>query len=180
MIFYSSQEEEVDYSTNDIDETNDRNDVDNRTPDNAVEDDPQDEKFDPDDESSDGESNNIGDSNKSEKFTHRPFGNKQPPQLLKTTKVCTGKPKLTNKKKQPQGSKKPFPKKKKTDGDPNSKTLQTKFVNPSQSIPFIEKGGIKKRNTDAANTPLDYFFLSFLQMILLIKLWPKQTYIMIK
>ena len=129
MIFYSSQEEEVDYSTNDIDETNDRNDVDNRTPDNAVEDDPQDEKLDPDDESSDGESNNIGDSNKSEKFTHRPFGNKQPPQLLKTTKVCTGKPKLTNKKKQPQGSKKPFPKKKKTDGDPNSKTLQTKFVN---------------------------------------------------
>ena len=67
--FYSSQEEEIDYSTNDDDETNDNNDVDNSIPDNAVHDDPQDEEFGPDDESSDGESDNIGYSNKSYKCT---------------------------------------------------------------------------------------------------------------
>ena len=41
-IFYSSQKEEVDCSTIDVDETNDNNQMDNSTPDNAVEDDPQD------------------------------------------------------------------------------------------------------------------------------------------
>ena len=39
-------------------------------------------------------------------------------------------------------------------------------MNPSQSIPFIEKGGIKKRNTDAANTPLDHLFLFFINDII--------------
>ena len=61
LIFYSSQEEEVDYSINDVDGTNDNSDMDNSTPDDAVEDDPQDEDFEPDDGSSDGESDNIGD-----------------------------------------------------------------------------------------------------------------------
>ena len=61
LIFYSSWEEEVDYSINDVDGTNDNSDMDNSTPDDAVEDDPQDEDFEPDDGSSDGESDNIGD-----------------------------------------------------------------------------------------------------------------------
>ena len=79
------------------------------------------------------------------------------PNSRKEQKI-TGKQKLTTKKKQPQGSKKPVPKKNKTDGYPNWKKLQTEFVNPNQSIPFPENPGIKKRNTDTANTPLDNFF----------------------
>ena len=36
------------------------------------------------------------------------------------------------------------------------------FVNPNQSmIPFTENPGIKKRNADAANTPLAHFLLFF-------------------
>ena len=46
------------------------------TPDNAVYDDPQDEDFEADDESSDGESDKIGDSNKLDKFTQQPIGSK--------------------------------------------------------------------------------------------------------
>lgn len=98
----------------------------------------------------------------------------------KRTKRCTGKQKLRTREKQPQGSKKkPIPKINKTDGNPNWKKLQTKFANPNQLIPFTENPGIKKRNADAANTPLDHFSF-FHKMILSIKLWPKQTYIMIK
>ena len=84
--------------------------------------------------------------------------------------VPTGKQKLTNKKKQNQGSKKPFPKKNKTDGDPNKKNLQTEFVNPNQSILFIEKRGIKKKKYRCRKCITGPFFPFFLQMILLIKL----------
>ena len=67
--------------------------------------------------------------------------------------------KANNQKKQPQGSKELIPKKNKADGYPNWKKLQIEFLNSNQLIPFTENPGIKKRNADAANTPLDHFFL---------------------
>ena len=63
--------EEVDYSTIDVERQ-----MKTMTPDNAVYDDPQDEDFEADDESSDGESDKIGDSNKLDKFTQQPIGSK--------------------------------------------------------------------------------------------------------
>ena len=113
-----------------------------------------------DDEIADSEPDEISDNGNDDSVSSCQVIPNKPQPVSRKTKKVSGR-NIEKRKAKVPGSKKTVKKGKKPDGDPNWKEVTGNFQNPNQRKPFTESPGIKKRNADAANTPLEHFLLFF-------------------